>query len=67
MRPLRSHVPFDPERLDRLYPTPVDYLEEYSASVERALHAGYILEVDAETMLEEARRRAQTMDPGARD
>lgn len=62
-----SHVPFDADRLDRLYPTPADYSEEYSASVERALHAGYILEVDAETMLEEARRRVQAMetpDPG---
>jgi hypothetical protein len=55
-----AHEPFDAERLARLYPTPDVYLEMYTASVQRALDAGWILEPDAQEMLERARRQLET-------
>ena len=49
-----STLVFDTEDLEKLYPTPEDYLEQFDAAVERALSAGTLLPEGAEDL----RRRA---------
>lgn len=51
-----SHVPFDSATLTALYPTHEEYVEAFNEAVQENLEAGYILSVDAEKMIAEARQ-----------
>lgn len=50
-------LPFDQEILDRLYPTPVDYLVKYKAATNALLRDGFLLPGDATTLIKAARQR----------
>ena len=49
-----THIPFDTETLDELYPTRGQYLREFAAAVRRNVHDGHVLRADAREMLRDA-------------
>jgi len=49
-----THIPFDTETLDELYPTRGHYLREFAAAVQRNVEDGYLLPADALEMLRDA-------------
>jgi hypothetical protein len=49
-----THIPFDTETLDELYPTRGHYLREFAAEVQRNVEQGYVLPEDAQEMLRDA-------------
>jgi hypothetical protein len=49
-----THIPFDTQTLDRLYPTRGHYLREFVQAVRRNLDEGHLLPEDAREMLRDA-------------
>jgi len=51
-----SAVPLSPATLSRLYPSKSAYLADYTKSLARAIHAGYVLPADRSTLLAQAKQ-----------
>lgn len=49
-----STTPLTPDVLAELYPSPADYLTAYEDALEESISNGFILEIDAEAILDEA-------------
>lgn len=49
-----THIPFDTETLDELYPTQGHYRREFAAAVLANVRDGYVLPADAREMLQDA-------------
>ena len=53
-----STVPFTPEKLAMLYPTHEEYVQKVKASVDAMLKAGFVLEPEASSFIEDAEKAA---------
>ena len=51
-----THVPFAPEVLNSLYPTPADYVAKVTASADAAVKAGFLLPADRAQAIDTAKR-----------
>lgn len=51
-----THVPFDADTVNRLYPTHADYVAKVTAASRAAVKAGFLLQADADRTIAKARR-----------
>ncbi|MGI9579484.1 MAG: alpha/beta hydrolase domain-containing protein, partial [Microthrixaceae bacterium] len=52
-------LPFDTETIVAMYGTPEVYLEQFAASAEKAVQAGFLLQPDADALIVEAQQNAE--------